>query len=174
MGLTQYSNTPIPISFLRMRRFHVGKLGQFDVHLKPARAAVIAAEKIAVSLSRVHAIRTCRIESEAFDKTLVGLRDLSFELMPAFAAVRRLDQECFGAGLPLSPLAGLAVCNGRVKDIGFLRVNCQGHGVFLFKLRGHWRPVLAAVGAGIKRAPGRRPRSAVMTAGGDKNFVAVL
>src|SRR6516225_5970903 len=114
---TQYSITPaLQRQFsLCACRFHVGKFGNCEIQLEPAIATVFTAEEIAVPLRGVHAIGIRRIEGKTLNKTLVGLRNRTIKLLPAFAAVGGLNKKRFGAGVALAPLTGLAVSHGRIE-----------------------------------------------------------
>src|SRR5262249_38417437 len=54
------------------RSLHVRDMRRFDVQLEPTRAAVFAAEDIAVLLRRVHSVEVNRVKGKGFHEALVG------------------------------------------------------------------------------------------------------
>src|SRR5262245_4242716 len=64
-------NTRLETVFLPASSLHVRDMRRFDVQLEPTRAAVFAAEDIAVLLRRVHSIEVHWVKGKSFHEALV-------------------------------------------------------------------------------------------------------
>src|SRR5262245_57758937 len=98
---------------------------RFYVQLEPTRAAVFAAEDIAVLLRRVHSIEVDGVKGKSFHEALVGSRNFAVDVFPALAGIQRLNQEGFRPRRTLSPLARLSIGQRGINSIGFFGVNRQ-------------------------------------------------